>query len=168
MPKSDAPAIRHVVIHTDGSCLGNPGPGGYGAVLDYKGRFRELSGGFRSTTNNRMELMAVIAGLEALKEPCRVSLFSDSKYVVEGVTKGWAKRWKSRGWMRNKQERAENADLWNRLLNVLNRHEVDFRWVRGHAGNAGNERADKLALAAANGKNLPRDEGYENPRKGLL
>ena len=155
--------VRHVTIHTDGSCLGNPGPGGYGVVLDYKGHIRELSGGFRRTTNNRMELMAVIAGLEALKEPCRVSLFSDSKYVVEGVTKGWAKRWKAHGWMRNRQERAENPDLWERLLSALDKHEVELRWVKGHAGNTGNVRADKLAVAAANGKDLPSDKGFENP-----
>ena len=137
-------------------------------MLDYKGHIRELSGGFRRTTNNRMELLAAIAGLEALKEPCRVSLFSDSKYVVEGATKGWAKRWKARGWMRNKVERAENPDLWERLLSALEKHDVELRWVRGHAGNSGNVRADRLAVAAANGTGLPPDEGFENPRKGLI
>ena len=167
MPKSSA-ELRHVTIHTDGSCIGNPGPGGYGVVLDYQGRTKELSGGFSRTTNNRMELMAAIVGLEALREPCRVSLFSDSKYVVEGVTEGWAKRWKAHGWMRNKQERAENADLWDLLLSALDKHAVEFKWVKGHAGNPGNVRADRLALAAANGKDLPPDEKYENPPKGLI
>ena len=156
-----------VVIHTDGSCLGNPGPGGYGVVLGYRGREKELSGGFRRTTNNRMELMAVIMGLEALKERCRVSLYSDSRYVVDAVGKGWAKRWQANGWMRNKREPAINPDLWERLLAALERHEVEFRWVRGHAGNAGNTRADRLAVTAANGTDLPRDEGFEKAQAAL-
>ena len=156
-----------VTIHTDGSCLGNPGPGGYGVVLEYQGREKEMSGGFRRTTNNRMELMAAIMGLEALTEQCRVSLYSDSRYVVEGVTKGWAKRWKTNGWMRNKREPAINPDLWERLLTALERHDVDLQWIRGHAGNAGNVRADKLALAAASGTGLPRDEGFEKAQAKL-
>ena len=168
MPESDGPALRHVTIHTDGSCIGNPGPGGYAAILEHNGQEKELSGGFRRTTNNRMELMAVIAGLEALKEPCQVSLFSDSKYVVDGVTKGQAKRWQANGWMRNKREPAINPDLWERMLNALDKHEVELRWVRGHAGNPGNIRADKLAFDAANGPNLPPDKGYENPGTGLI
>ena len=108
--------------------------------------------------------MAAIAGLEALREPCQVSLFSDSKYVVDGITKGWAKRWKSRGWMRNRLDRAENTDLWDRLLTALSKHQVKVEWVRGHAGNTGNIRADKLAVAAASGTNLLRDDEFETPR----
>lgn len=167
MPESSA-AIRHVTIHTDGSCIGNPGPGGYAAILEYQGRERKLSGGFRRTTNNRMELMAVIAGLEALNQRCSVTVYSDSQYVVESIEKGWAKRWKANGWMRNKQERAVNPDLWGKLLTALDKHDVELRWVRGHAGNAGNIRADKLAVDAAKKPNLPADEGFENPRTGLL
>ena len=159
---------KHVNIYTDGSCLGNPGPGGFGAVLEYQGHERELSGGYRVTTNNRMELMAVIAGLEALNQRCSVTVYSDSQYVVEGIEKGWAKRWQANGWMRNKRDRAVNPDLWERLLAVLEKHNVELQWVRGHAGNEGNVRADKLAVTAANGTDLLRDEGYENPRAGLL
>ena len=159
---------RRVTIHTDGSCLGNPGPGGYGVVLEHNGREKELSGGFRRTTNNRMEILAVIVGLEALMEPCSVTIYSDSRYVVDAIEKGWARRWKANGWMRNKRERAVNPDLWERLLTALEMHDADLRWVRGHAGNAGNVRADKLAVAAANGSNLLRDDGFENPPKVLI
>ena len=159
---------RNVTIHTDGSCLGNPGPGGYAAILEYQGRERELSGGFRRTTNNRMEILAVIVGLEELAQPCSVTVFSDSRYVVDAIEKGWARKWQANGWMRNKRERAVNPDLWERLLVALDKHRVKFQWVRGHAGNAGNTRADRLAVAAANGADLRRDEGYENPPAGLL
>ncbi|CAI7992769.1 Ribonuclease H [Geodia barretti] len=161
-------AVRLVTIHTDGSCLGNPGPGGYAAVLEYRGQEREISGGFRRTTNNRMETLAVIAGLEALTEPCSVTVYSDSRYVVDAIEKGWAVKWKANGWMRNKRERAVNPDLWDRLLTALDKHRVELKWVRGHAGNTGNTRADRLAVAAANGQNLPRDEAYENPGKEPL
>ena len=156
-----------VIIHTDGSCLGNPGPGGYGVVLEYDRRKQEMSGGFRRTTNNRMEILAVIVGLEALKGRCAVTVFSDSRYVVDAVSKGWAVKWRANGWMRNRRERAVNPDLWERLLAALARHDVELRWVRGHAGNRGNVRADRLAVAAANGKNLPPEEGFEKPR-GML
>ena len=168
VPESSDTSLRHITIHTDGSCLGNPGPGGYAAILDYQGRERELSGGYRRTTNNRMEILAVIAGLEALTEPCAVTVYSDSRYVVDAIEKGWARKWKANGWMRNKRESAVNPDLWERLLTTLDKHKVGFKWVRGHSGNAGNERADKLAVAEANGKNLPRDEGFENPRRALI
>ena len=161
------PSLRRVTIHTDGSCLGNPGPGGYAAILEYRGQDRELSGGFRRTTNNRMETLAVIAALEALTERCSVTVYSDSKYVVDTIEKGWARKWKANGWMRNKRDPAVNPDLWDRLLNLLGKHEVELKWVRGHAGNVGNTRADRLAVAAAKGPNLPRDEGFENPSKGL-
>ena len=168
MAEDNRPELRHVTIHTDGSCLGNPGPGGYAAILEYKDQERELSGGFRRTTNNRMEILAVIAGLDALTERCSVTVYSDSRYVVDAVEKGWARKWKANGWMRNKRERAINPDLWDRLLASLEKHEVELKWVRGHSGNAGNVRADRLAVATANGSNLPRDEGFENPPRGLI
>ena len=150
----------NVTIHTDGACLGNPGPGGYGIILDYQGRRKELSGGYALTTNNRMELLAAIIGLETLKQPCDVTLHSDSRYLVDAVNKGWAVRWRRNGWMRNKREAAVNPDLWERLLNILEQHTVEFRWVRGHSGEPNNERCDALASAAARGGNLPADPGY--------
>ena len=153
--------MKKVTIYTDGACSGNPGPGGYGAVLRYGGHARELSGGFRKTTNNRMELLGVIVGLDALKNPCRVTIYSDSRYIVDAVNKGWARRWKANGWRRNKKEKALNPDLWDRLLALLDTHDTEFRWVKGHAGNAGNERADALAVAAANSEDLAVDRGYE-------
>jgi ribonuclease HI len=151
---------RDVTIYTDGACIGNPGPGGYGVVLLSGGSRRELAGGFRETTNNRMELLAAILSLEALKETCRVTLYSDSKYVVDAIEKGWARRWKANGWMRNKRERAINPDLWEKLLALTQKHEVEFKWVRGHAGNRENERCDQLATEAARQKGLPVDNGY--------
>lgn len=137
---------KHVEIFTDGACSGNPGPGGYGVILRYKGSSRELSGGDASTTNNRMELSAVIAGLSALKEPCDVTLYSDSKYVIDAIQKGWAVKWKANGWMRNKKEPALNSDLWEKLLHLLSVHNVEFVWVKGHAGHPENERCDALAV----------------------
>ncbi|ABZ85337.1 ribonuclease h [Heliomicrobium modesticaldum Ice1] len=148
---------KEVTIYTDGACLGNPGPGGYGAVLIYGEHRKELSEGFRDTTNNRMEMLAAIKALEALKEPCQVVLYSDSRYLVDAVTQGWARRWKANGWMRNKKDPALNVDLWERLLQLLERHQVEFRWVKGHAGNPENERCDKLATAAAARPDLPLD-----------
>ncbi|MFP4395475.1 MAG: ribonuclease HI [Anaerolineales bacterium] len=152
---------KHVTIYTDGSSLGNPGPGGYGAVLLYQGHRKELSGGFRRTTNNRMELLAAIEGLRALQEPCRVTLYTDSNYLVNGITKGWVKRWRSKGWMRNKRERALNADLWAELLELCEIHDVDFVWVKAHAGNEENERCDALAKEAAQAADLAADVNYE-------
>ncbi len=149
--------MKEVVIHSDGACSGNPGPGGYGVILSCKGATRELSGGFRRTTNNRMELMGVIAGLEALKEPCKVRVVTDSRYVVDGIEKGWARRWKANGWKRNSKEPAVNPDLWDRLLSLLDRHSVKFSWIRGHAGHPENERCDSLAVAAASRPGLPED-----------
>ena len=143
------PTGKRVIIHTDGSCLGNPGPGGYGVVLRYGPHRKELSGGDPQSTNNRMEMTACIAGLNALKRRCAVTLYTDSAYIVNGVTKGWAKRWRANGWMRNKKEQAENADLWEQLLDLCEKHEVSFVWVKGHAGNPENERCDQLAKAAA-------------------
>ena len=154
---------KNVSIYTDGACTGNPGPGGYGVVLIFGEHRRELSGGYRRTTNNRMELMGPIKGLEALNQSCHVALHSDSQYVVEGIEKGWAKRWRGNGWMRNKREQAVNPDLWGRLLDLCETHDVEFRWVRGHTGDVENERCDKLAVQAAHQKDLPVDEGYESP-----
>ena len=154
-------AAGKVVLYTDGGALRNPGPGGYGVVLKYQGHRKELSGGFRLTTNNRMELCACIIGLQTLNRSSEVVIFSDSKYVVNGISKGWARRWRSRGWMRTKTDKAENADLWARLLELCETHRVEFRWVKGHAGHAENERCDRLAVGAAQAKDLPPDPGYE-------
>ena len=150
-----------VTIYTDGACSGNPGPGGYGAALRYGERTLEISGGFRKTTNNRMELLAIIEALALLNRRCEVTVFSDSKYIVDAVNKDWARRWRANGWRRNRRERALNPDLWARLLDLLDRHDVSVRWVKGHAGNAGNERADALAVAAAQGDDLAVDAEYE-------
>jgi ribonuclease HI len=152
--------LKRVIIYTDGGCIGNPGPGGYGVVLLFGEHRKELSGGFRLTTNNRMELMAAIVGLEALKTPCAVTLYSDSKYLVDAMELGWAERWRLNGWRRNKSEKALNPDLWQRLLKACKKHEVRFQWVKGHAGNLENERCDYLANTAAMQKNLPEDENY--------
>ena len=154
--------MKSVTIYTDGACIGNPGPGGYGVVLLYDGRRSELSGGRSNTTNNRMELMAAIEGLGALKERCEVTLYSDSKYLVDAMGRGWARKWRANGWKRNKRERALNPDLWEKLLALSDHHDVGFAWVRGHAGIAENERCDKLATEAARRSNLPADEGYES------
>jgi len=153
--------MKHVTLYTAGACSKNPGPGGYGVVLLYDSHRKELSKGFRKTTNNRMEILAAIAGLEALKEPCRVTLYSDSQYLVNAVEKGWVRRWQANGWMRNKTERAVNPDLWERLLALCSIHQVQFKWLRGHAGHEENERCDELATSAARGPNLEIDEVYE-------
>jgi ribonuclease HI len=153
---------KTVTIYTDGACIGNPGPGGYGVVMLYGKHRKELAGGFRLTTNNRMELFAAIVGLEALKSRCLVKLYSDSQYVVQAMREGWALRWRSRGWKRNKKDKAVNPDLWARLLDASSRHDVEFLWVKGHAGIPENERCDYLAETAATGKDLPPDEGYEH------
>jgi ribonuclease HI len=155
------------VLFTDGGALTNPGPGGYGIVLRFGDQRRELSGGFRLTTNNRMELLACIEALSALKTPAAAVLFSDSSYVVDGITKGWAKRWQSRGWMRTRTEKAENIDLWERLLALCALRPVEFRWVKGHAGDPDNERCDRLAAHAAQRKDLPPDEAFERGQTRL-
>lgn len=141
--------LKEVEIYTDGACSGNPGPGGYGVILVYKGTEKELSGGDPQTTNNRMELMGAITGLKALREPCSVTLYTDSQYVVNGITKGWAKKWRANNWMRNKKEKAQNPELWEELLQLLDRHTVDLVWVKGHADNEYNNRCDALAVAAS-------------------
>ena len=139
-------AKKQVEIFTDGACSGTPGPGGYGVILRYKGVSKELSGGEERTTNPRMELTAVITGLSALKEPCAVTLYSDSKYIIDAIQKGWAKKWRANGWMRNAKDPALNPDLWEKLLDLLEKHEVTFVWVKGHAGHPENERCDQLAV----------------------
>ncbi len=139
--------MKKVEIFTDGACSGNPGPGGWGAILRYNGVEKELSGGESNTTNNRMELSAVIFALEALKEPCEVELYSDSQYVCNALTLGWAKKWRAQGWMRNKKEPALNPELWEKLLIQYERHTVHVNWVKGHAGHPENERCDRLAVA---------------------
>lgn len=136
-----------VTIYTDGACSGNPGPGGYGAILLYGEHKKELSGGEAETTNNRMELMGVITALQALKRPCTVQLYTDSQYVVNAIEQGWAKKWRENGWMRNKKDKAMNPDLWQTLLELLEVHQVKFRWVKGHAENPYNNRCDELAVA---------------------
>ncbi len=138
--------LKNVEIFTDGACSGNPGPGGYGVILRYNGIEKELSGGSSDTTNNRMELMAAIVGLEALKEKCHVTLFSDSKYLVDAINLGWAEKWRENGWMRTKKEKALNTDLWERFLTLYEKHEVELIWVKGHAGHPENERCDSLAV----------------------
>ncbi len=149
--------MKEVIIYTDGACSGNPGPGGYGVVLLYQKQKRELSEGFRHTTNNRMELRAVIAGLEALKEKCNVTLYSDSKYIIDAINLGWARRWQANNWRKNKKESALNTDLWKRVLELCDHHEVNFIWTQGHAGNKYNERCDQLAVAASQSNNLIED-----------
>ena len=152
--------MKAVKIFTDGGCLGNPGPGGYAAILTYGDHKKEISGGYKLTTNNRMELMACIKGLEALKYPCEVTITSDSKYVVDGISKGWAKNWQKNNWRRSNKEKAENIDLWEKLLSLSGYHVTHFVWVRGHDGHEENERCDQLAKEAASGEHLEIDLGY--------
>ena len=138
--------MKQVTIYTDGACSGNPGPGGWGAILKYKEIERELSGGEAATTNNRMELTAVIRALEALREPCAVDLWSDSKYVIDALEKGWARSWRARGWVKSDKKPALNPDLWGALLELTERHEMRYHWVKGHAENPDNNRCDALAV----------------------
>ncbi len=152
--------IPQVEIYTDGSCLHNPGAGGYGVVLLYGNQRQELSGGFKYTTNNRMEILAVIMALKALKEKSEVKIYTDSQYVVNAITKGWAKKWQRNGWRRNSKEKAKNPDLWADLLSLCEGHKIHFVWVRGHSGNVENERCDRLAFTAAQGNNLADDENF--------
>ena len=138
--------MKTVYLYTDGACSGNPGPGGYGAILKYGQHVKEICGGDENTTNNRMELLGVIKGLEALNEPCHVVLTSDSKYVIDALSLGWAEKWKQNGWKRNKKDAALNPDLWERLLKLTQTHEMEYNWVKGHAGHPENERCDRLAV----------------------
>lgn len=139
--------MKTVTIYTDGACSGNPGPGGWGAILRYRETEKELSGGAADTTNNRMELTAVIEALALLKESCVVELYSDSKYVIDGLSKGWAKGWQKRGWIKSDKKPALNPDLWERLLALTDRHEMHYHWVKGHAENEKNNRCDQMAVA---------------------
>lgn len=139
--------MKKLEMFTDGACSGNPGPGGYGTILRYNGFEKEISGGEANTTNNRMELMAVIAGLQALKEPCSITLYTDSKYVADGIAKGWAASWRARGWKKSDKSPALNPDLWGQLLDLLEEHDVKIIWVKGHAGHKENERCDEMAVA---------------------
>lgn len=151
---------KRVTVYTDGACAGNPGPGGYAAVLIHAEARKELSGGYRLTTNNRMEILAAIRALQALNEPCDVRLYSDSEYLVKAMTLGWAQRWKANGWMRNSRTPALNPDLWEQLLELCKRHSVEFIWVKGHAGDPENVRCDRLANAALRKGGLPADPGF--------
>ena len=139
--------MKTVTLYTDGACSGNPGPGGWGAILEFNGAEKELSGGEPSTTNNRMELTAVIRGLQALKEPCNVELYSDSKYVIDALEKGWAWGWRKKGWIKSDKKPALNPDLWEKLLSLADLHQIRCHWVKGHAENEHNNRCDELAVA---------------------
>ena len=141
--------MKNIEVFTDGACLGNPGPGGWGVILRYNGKEKTLSGGEAETTNNRMEILAVIKALEALKEKCNIELYTDSQYVCNAINKGWAQKWKSNNWKRNKNEPALNSDLWEILLDLLEEQNVKFNWVKGHAGHEENEKCDTLARTEA-------------------
>lgn len=149
-------SLPEVTLYTDGACLGNPGRGGYGVIVDIEGKRKEFSGGFRRTTNSRMELQAAIAGLSSLKEPSRVRLFSDSQYLVKAMVEGWARQWQARGFKKKK-----NQDLWQQVLNLCDIHQVEFFWMAGHSGQPENERCDQLATQAALRPDLPPDEVFE-------
>jgi ribonuclease HI len=162
-----------IIIYTDGACLGNPGPGGYAAILVRGSKKQEFTGGFRQTTNNRMELLAAISGLQALPERSRVTLYSDSKYLVDNLTNGNVARWQAKSWRLHGKISAKNVDLWEQLLDMCRKHEVDFRWVMGHAGNPLNERCDRLSMQAAYRHDLPADIAFEqgtttHPKTGTL
>lgn len=157
MPEED---LKEVIVYTDGACKGNPGPGGYCAVLVYGEKRRNVTGGFRLTTNNRMEMMAAIAALETLRYPCTVTIWTDSKYLHDSIELGWAKRWRAKGWVVKTGNKAANPDLWERLLSLCETHKVRFRWLKGHAGHAENELCDELSVAESQRTDLPVDEGY--------
>ncbi len=150
--------MKDIIIYTDGACSGNPGPGGYGIVLMYNEHKKEISKGFKKTTNNRMELMAVVDALKMLKEACSVKVYSDSKYVVDAINKGWLKGWVMKNWVRGKNNPVLNVDLWKQLVPLLEKHDVQFIWVKGHANNLYNERCDELARMAINNSNLHEDK----------
>ncbi|MEY4245459.1 MAG: ribonuclease [Verrucomicrobiota bacterium] len=156
--------MKRVMIHTDGGCKGNPGPGGFGVVMTSGGHRKEVSAGFRMTTNNRMELRAAIAALELLKEACEVELHSDSKYLIDAISKNWIVGWQKRGWQTSDKKPVKNQDLWLQLLAAIRPHKIEWRWVKGHAGHAENERCDELANHAVASKNLIEDIGFEASR----
>jgi len=153
--------MKRVIIHTDGACKGNPGPGGYGAVLVCGKHRKEVSAGYRLTTNNRMELRAAIAALELLSEPCQVELHSDSKYLVQAINERWLDGWKRKNWLKSDRQPVKNKDLWQLLLTAMVSHKIDWRWVKGHAGHAENERCDELANIAVASNQLMEDCGFE-------
>ena len=153
--------LKKVTIYTDGGCIDNPGPGGYGVVLLFGEHRKELSGGFRRTTNNRMEIMAALEGLRALKIPCEVTLWTDSQYLQKSMSLGWVEKWRAKGWMRTPKEKACNHDLWELMLEARAPHKVKFEWLKGHAGDQWNERCDELSTRAARLADLPIDIGYE-------
>lgn len=161
-------SLKHVKIYTDGACIGNPGPGGYGIVLIYGNHRKELFGGYRLTTNNRMELIAAIEGLNTLKFPCEVSLYSDSKYLVDAMNKGWLDVWRNKNWRKSNGGSVQNIDLWKKLYKLSQKHKVTFVWVKGHAGNKENERCDKLALNEARSNKLLRDTVFEKENPNLI
>lgn len=161
-PRSAQTSVKHVIIHTDGACKGNPGPGAYGAVLICGKHRKELSVGYQVTTNNRMELRAAIAALEFLSEPCEVELHSDSKYLIQAITQKWIDGWQRRGWMTSDKKPVKNQDLWQLLLAAMVPHRMRFFWVKGHSGHAENERCDELANLAVAEKTLMTDEGFED------
>ena len=160
--------LKEINLYTDGASSGNPGPGGYGVVLKYKDSIKELSGGFKKTTNNRMELMAVIEGLKSLKEKCKVNIHSDSKYIVDAIEQEWIYKWKSLGWKRNKRQKLLNPDLWKKLFDLLQKHEFKLFWVRGHNGHPENERCDYLAVKASQQPDLPPDKYFESSPEDLF
>ncbi|MBR5507203.1 MAG: ribonuclease HI [Clostridia bacterium] len=157
--------MKEVTIYTDGACSGNPGKGGFGVILSYMGQFKEISKGYECTTNNRMELLAAIEGLSALKEPCRVKLWSDSKYLIDAVNKNWIDSWQKKGWVNSKREKVKNRELFERLIELMKIHDIEFCWVKGHDGNPQNERCDFLATSAAKGENLLEDTEYINSKE---
>ena len=152
--------MKEVMLFTDGACSGNPGPGGYGVILRYGEKEKEMSKGFSLTTNNRMELLAAIVGLEALKEPCKVMLYSDSKYLTDAINKGWLRSWESRGWKKADKSPVLNRDLWERLISLLDKHSVTFYWLKGNEGHPENERCDAMAREAYSSDGLFEDEMY--------
>jgi len=164
----DLSKVPKIVIYTDGGCSNNPGQGGYGVVFVRGNMRKEYSGGFRKTTNNRMELMACIIALQALRSRHSATIYSDSKYVVDSIEKGWAEKWKTNDWMRTRTEKAENVDLWSELLKLCAQHKVAFKWVKGHAGNPENERCDNLAMRAMSKKGLPPDRNYEEGKTQVV
>lgn len=153
--------MKKVNLYTDGACSGNPGKGGFGVILEYNGKKKEISRGYELTTNNRMELMSVIVGLESLKEPCEVRVISDSKYVVDAINKGWLYSWEENNWRKSDKKLVSNIDLWENLLVLMDEHEVTFEWVEGHKGHPENERCDLLATTAYKQDDLLIDENYE-------
>ncbi|MFP4168695.1 MAG: ribonuclease HI [Desulfonatronovibrionaceae bacterium] len=154
-------AKPEVIITTDGSSLGNPGPGGYAAILEWRDKQKFVTGGFSRTTNNRMEIMAVLFGLAALKKPARVTIRTDSQYVARAITEGWLNKWQKNGWRTAGKKPVKNRDLWEALARELEKHEVQFEWIRGHSGDERNEKCDEMARAEAAADNLPEDTGYQ-------